>query len=243
MNPDLTSVAIESLDEAGLVADVVWWRLYNDSFPPTEREPPEVILAGLRAGVGLAARARQGRETIALGSATLLTAPPAVFLSYIATDSSRRGTGVGGALFRFMAEEGARRLAVRGLAARGMLWEVERPDAAADPGEQRQRERRLEFFRRGGGLLLARPYLQPALGSGEAMALHLMYRPATGAAELAAAEIEALVRAVYREKYAALNGIPEATLAILLRQTSPPPGANVCGQCGDPQPCQTPLPN
>jgi len=81
-----------------LSADLAWWRIYEDSFPPSEREPAGVILDSVRRGVGLAIRARFQDSTIGLATTHLLRQPPAVFLVYLAIDRAHRDRGLGGAL-------------------------------------------------------------------------------------------------------------------------------------------------
>lgn len=67
-----------------------------------------------------------------------------------------------------------------GLTFEGLLFEVERPELAADESDRRQREQCIAFYQRLG----ARPlkgidYVQPALGEGKRpVRMHLFYHPA-----------------------------------------------------------------
>jgi hypothetical protein len=96
---------------------------------------------------------------------------------------------------------------------------VEIPALAATAEERRRRELRIEFFHRLGGSVLPRPYAQPPLQGGEPVTMHLMYRPSAGPGLPDTATTEALVRAMYFEKYGAANGIPAEVLERLLRGT------------------------
>ena len=51
--------AVECMTAEGLRVDDTWWRIYEDSFPASEREPPEVILESVLRGVGMVFRARR----------------------------------------------------------------------------------------------------------------------------------------------------------------------------------------
>jgi GNAT superfamily N-acetyltransferase len=182
-----------------VAGDQHFWSIYRQSFPESEREPPAVILEAQRSGVGVITRAREDGRTVGLASAHRLRDPAALFLVYLAVADGRRGQRIGAALFEHIA----------GHAGLPLIWEVDPPDSP-DELEQRRRERRIAFFRRAGGELLPRPYQQPPLSPGAPpVPMRLMARPAPP-------DVEALVRAIYFEKYGAQNGIAEATLRALL---------------------------
>lgn len=210
---------IESLTAQELRRDEAWWRIYADSFPANEREPPEVILESLSRGVGMALRARRQGSTSGLASSHLLEDPAAVFLVYLAVAELERGQGTGAALLQDAWQAGADRLRERGLSPLGLVWEV-------DPGEDdtpvaEERRQRLAFFRRHQGQVLERPYLQPPVDGIAAVPMTLMFRPAAGHATPAPQTMDAIVRAIYFEKYGALNGIERSTLEQLLSRSSP----------------------
>lgn len=213
----------ERLGASELEGDGAWWGIYEDSFPASEREPPGVVVGSVRRGDGLALRARCGGQTVGLATAHLLTAPPAVFLIYLAAARGLRGRGVGGALFAHAWRAGAQSLAARGLRAAGMIWEVDSPGAAGGEEESRRRERRIAFFARHGGELLPRPYLQPPVDGVAPVPMSLMFRPAEGLDTPPPPVIDALVRAMYFEKYGAANGIPADVLERLLAAGATPP--------------------
>jgi GNAT superfamily N-acetyltransferase len=210
-----------------LAHDDAWWAIYDESFPASEREPRAVILGSLRRGVGVAARARRGQTVAGLATVHLLRRPAAVFLVYLAVAPALRGRGLGGPLLEDVYRVAADRLARDGSPLAGLIWEVDAPALAATPEERRRRERRLAFFGRLGGAVLPRPYAQPPLQGTDPVTMHLMYRPAAGAGWPDREAADALVRAMYFEKYGAANGIPQEILEGLLRTTGgagPGPG-------------------
>ncbi len=199
-----------------LAQDHLWWEIYRDSFPANQREPAEVILDSLRKQVGLAFRVRVNGATAGLATTHLLREPPAVFLVYLAMDRGRRSAGLGGALLEYAWARSAARLRQRGLEAIGLIWEVDAPHPGGEAAETSLRERRIAFFRRHGGAVLERPYLQPPLDGITPVPMQLMFRPAENTGALDAAAVKALVYAIYFEKYRAINQIPQATLQRLL---------------------------
>ncbi len=192
-----------------LAADQAWWQIYQDSFPPTEREPAEVILDSLRRNVGLALRARLQDATIGLATTHLLLRPPAVFLVYLAIDRAHRDCGLGSALFDHAWRASAARLRDRRLDPLGMIWEVDPPSDPRAP-DAAARARRVAFFQRCGASLLPQPYLQPPVDGIAPVPMQLMYLPSPE-------KIDALIHSIYFEKYAAANHLPEDILHHLLR--------------------------
>jgi len=206
--------AIETVSLDDLCADKDWWRIYDYSFPATEREPPNVIVESLRRGVGIALRARREGVTFGLATIHILNKPPAVFLVYLAVAQGDRSQGTGGELLRSAWESGADYLSRRGSKALGLIWEVDSPELDASDSEARRR--RVAFFQRHGGQMLARRYLQPPVNGTTAIPMSLMFTPAEDEALPTPEVVESLVRAMYFEKYAAINGIDTAVLEDLL---------------------------
>lgn len=209
----------ESAGAAELAQDSEWWNIYEGSFPPEEREPASVILDSVYTGVGLAFRARHGGATVGIATTHLLLRPAAVFLVYLAVENHCRDAGTGGGLFEYLWSKSAAQLSGRGLHALGLIWEVEPPGAGACPSDNYLRRRRISFFEKHGGALIPRPYRQPPVNGPESVPMCLMYRPAAIIMPDSAA-IASLVRAIYFEKYAAVNRIPAETLERLLLQSA-----------------------
>jgi len=80
------------------------------------------------------------------------------------------------------------------------------------------RRGRLRFFEKLGGHLLDVPYVQPPVDGRTLVPMRLMFRTASGLSRINVAEANALTRAIYLEKYHAINQIPLATLEGLLVQ-------------------------
>jgi GNAT superfamily N-acetyltransferase len=189
----------EIADADSVAADESFWTIYDGAFPAEEREPRSVILDAARAGVGVITRAREEGATVALASAHKLQDPAALFLVYLAVAPNLRGQGVGKQLFDFTCGKWSQ-----------IIWEVDLPERAGSEAERARRERRIGFFRRAGGELVARPYRQPPLGPElPPVEMQLMARPLPQ-------ESERLVRAIYFEKYGRQNGIAVETLTALL---------------------------
>ena len=205
---------VECLTAEELRLDDDWWRIYEDSFPSSEREPAEVILESMSRSVGMAFRARRQAATIGLATTHLLKDPAAVFLVYLAVARADRKQGSGGELLQSAWESGAARLSAQGLQPLGLVWEVDPPEPAA--GDAEARDRRIAFFQRNGGQLLEHPYLQPPVNAATVVPMRLMFRPATVNSAPEQETVHALVRAIYFEKYGAINGIDGATLNDLL---------------------------
>jgi len=209
----MTAFDCVSADE--LRVDKDWWQIYEDSFPASEREPQNVILESILRGVGMAFRARRGGITFGLATTHVLKNPPAVFLVYLAVARAERSRGTGGELLKSAWESGAVHLSAQGLQPLGLVWEVDPPEADAVDAEARRR--RVAFFQRHGGQLLDRPYLQPPVNGTTPIPMSLMFRPGEGEGPPTPETVEALTRAIYFEKYGAINGIDKSVLEGLLR--------------------------
>jgi GNAT superfamily N-acetyltransferase len=207
-------IAIESIDAEELSGDETWWQIYKNSFPASQREPPDVILKSLRRGVGMALRACLKGKTSGLATTHLLRDPAAVFIVYLAVARGERSRGIGGELLRSAWQAGAERLRTQGRQPIGLIWEVDRPQL--DGGEGDAALRRIAFFEQHGGELLKGPYLQPPLHGMVAVPMSLMFRPAKGKGTPTPAIVEGMVRAIYLDKYEAINGIDREILERLL---------------------------
>lgn len=220
MSPSESSneIQVECFGAAELADDRNWWAIYATSFPPEEREPAEVILRSVRTGAGLAFRARHGDETVAIATTHLLRRPGAAFLVYLAVESRHRVTGTGGRLLEHAWSTSAARLRERGIAPIGLIWEVDLPGAGSGPADDSLRRRRISFFERHGGVRISRTYRQPPVNGSDSVPMQLMFRPASGSMPDSDA-IADLVRAMYFEKYVAVNGIAAETVETLLLES------------------------
>lgn len=209
-------VTLEAVEPAALREDAGFWRLYASSFPRAEREPMEVILRSIEQGPGFALRALAGGRVVGLATGHVLNEPAATFLVYLAVDPAWRSRHIGRALFDAADRGGAARLVEQDRATRGIAWEIDDPAADLGPGERDIRQGRLRFFKQLGGRLLDTPYIQPPVDGHSVVPMRLMFRPAVGHDLPEGAEIETLIRAIYFEKYHAINGIARSTLERLI---------------------------
>jgi GNAT superfamily N-acetyltransferase len=208
----------ELLLPADLEADPAFWDLYTTAFPPSETEPRAVVLATARPGTGWVARTRSGGRTVAMAALQFLEAEPVGFLVYLAVAPDLKGQGLGGELF-----EGLRAKAEREHPdLLGLVWEVDRLEDAAGEEGRRTRARRLRFFEAHGGRIAPGSYLQPAVDGTRVVPMHLFHRPFREPVPDPATFPLRLARAIYREKYGALNGISPLHLEDLLAGRLPP---------------------
>ena len=199
----------ELLLPGDLAGDAAFWEIYAGAFPPSERDPREVIAA--TAGAGWVARTRSGGRTVAMASLQFLRAVPVGFLVYLAVAPGLKGQGLGGALLEWLRERAA--------GAEGLVWEVDRVEAA-EGDERLKRARRIRFFEAHGARRLAGPYLQPALDGRTVVPMDLLRLDGPEVSPEGFAR--AVTRAIYLEKYGALNGVDTGHLEDLLAGRIPP---------------------
>lgn len=204
------------LDEHLLAGDADWWELYAEAFAPEEREPRAVILNGVRAGAALAVSAEHGGRAAGLAVVHLLRNPAAVFLVYLAVAPELRDQGAGSNLLQYALQAGSDALSSNPPCP--WVCEVTIPGADAPEEQWVYHQRLLRFYGRHGGQVLAHPYVQPPVDGRTIVPMTLVYGPAPGDPHLGQHETEALIRAIYREKYGAVNGIPDAQLDECLRR-------------------------
>jgi GNAT superfamily N-acetyltransferase len=212
-------ITIEAATAAALRDDAGFWQLYATSFATAEREPAEVILRSIEQGPGFTLRALADGHTVGLATGHVLEEPAATFLVYLAVDPTWRSRHLGRALFEAADRCGAARLTERGRVTSGIAWEIDDPAADVSLSERNVRQRRLRFFDRLGGRLLETPYFQPPVDGHTLVPMRLMFRSAAGQHLPTGAAIEKLIRAIYFEKYCAINQIPSSTLERLVART------------------------
>lgn len=205
MTRNVGELTLDRASADALAADTDFWELYESAFPRAEREPPSVIIESVRGGAGLAIRARADGVTVGLATTHLLRDPAATFLVYLAISKQQRNQGLGP---RLVAE------AVRA-APPALVWEVDPPGSARSPEARLLRERRIQFFQRLGGEILLPTYLQPPVNGGGPVPMILMGRNFASTPPT----LEALVRAMYFQKYGSANGIDPALLERLVHAT------------------------
>lgn len=216
-----TACAVESMTVDDLRRDETWWRIYEASFPANERESPEVVLKSVQRGTGMAFRFHCRGTTFGLATTHVLKEPAAVFLVYLAVAPAERKRGAGAALFQYAWQSGSDRLIGLNLQPAGMVWEVDPVPSIGgevDAAEAEVRRRRIAFFQRCGGQLLPQRYLQPPVDGIAAVPMMLMFLPAEGERSPTPETVADLVKAIYFEKYGAINGIDKSILEELINK-------------------------
>ncbi|HEY9856739.1 MAG TPA: GNAT family N-acetyltransferase [Stenomitos sp.] len=211
----------ELIDAATLSQDLDWWALYDASFPSCEREPRTAILDSIGTGRAIALRAVLHGATVGLGVAYLLKGMPFVFVAYLAVSDEARGHRLGARLMDWMFAIGTLRLKRLGLECRGLVLEAEDPHLAVSDEARAERLKRLGFFEKLGARVLPTPYVQPAIDGESEVPLNLLVIDRDPRKPFANLEGPELIRAMYFEKYAPVNGIDPPTLASLMNVSAP----------------------
>jgi GNAT superfamily N-acetyltransferase len=191
--PDAVSVALRPYDESGREAFAA---IYEESFPPTEREDTGELLASVD---GARRRCWLGWvDGVAVGLAVVfrLEGTPVEFLEYFAVERDRRSRGLGASMLARLRPE------LDG--AEGVLFEVERPHDATG-AERELRERRISFYLRNGATIVecAPNYRAPDLADGaKTVPFTLMWLPlAAGAPVPTGSLLRRCVVAVLTQAY------------------------------------------
>jgi ribosomal protein S18 acetylase RimI-like enzyme len=151
--PDLVVRELGSPDDP-LVAS--WLELYRQAFPPQERVPESDHLDLLQAraegrepGAHLIAVCRRGEaKSLAMARYSYDGDTAFGYLMYLGVAPEVRSRGIGGALYGEILRRLQAHAKAAGRVLRGMVIEVEDPQASADAGAQRDAVRRLSFYRR-----------------------------------------------------------------------------------------------
>jgi GNAT superfamily N-acetyltransferase len=177
--------------------------IFEEAFPPWEREPFDDLVGREAAGLVTPVVLADNGQPVALAVTSRLDSVHWSYLEYLAVAADRRGRGVGGQLWRAMSRD----LTVRGQPGRVVL-EVEDPAAVpAGSADFDLRERRIRFYERQGARLLpVRDYDVPRLDDvAGSYSMRLLWAPVAGdAAPPGPAELVRLVPAVYAAGY----GVP-----------------------------------
>ncbi len=201
MNVPILIEAITS--EVALKQDDQWWSIYHSSFPIAEQEPAAAILNCLnkKAGMSLRVRDEESGDTIGIAHGQFLNALPSFMLIYIAIDKPYRGQQIGNKLLRYIEEKINAHYSHQ--THFGVVFEVDRPENFSIAQHQLLAERRISFYQKLGYEVEKIDYHQPPLSLHESVPMYLM----TKTRSLTTENKQALVKAIYFEKYSELNGI------------------------------------
>lgn len=194
--------------------------LFEEAFPPQEREPFSDLAARDRDGGAATVILADGGQPAALAVTSCLTSAGWSYLEYFAVTAGRRGSGVGGELWRAVRRD----LAARGQPGR-LVLEVEDPAGAADGSPERQvRERRIRFYRRQGAQPLpASGYRVPRLDdTGDTDPMLLLWAPTARDAEPPGPSgLSVLLPALYAAGYGLPAGHPLVRAALRASGAAP----------------------
>lgn len=205
----------EERDAAALAGDHGFWELYGDSFARHLREPAGQLVAAVRAGCAVAISATDEDRCCGLGVAHLLRSPAVTLVLYLAVAPELRGQRIGGTLLEQLLVVADARHREAGRSPRGWAAQLELPELAADHAELDRRRRLQTFLRAHKARQLPVAWVRPAVRGGPPASARLFFA-ATDGYTLRRDEVQALVRAIYFEKYAETNGLDRERLEALL---------------------------
>lgn len=203
------------LSQQELQSDISWWRIYENSFPPSEREPQELLYYGLDKNIIKIGCYAENKETIGICVIQPMHSLPFALLNYFAVSNTHRNRSLGSDLFLHLtiaSESFVKEYSQRYL---GLVWEVENPDAESNQTEKILKQRRMQFYKRKGASVFKKIFFQPPIAGHSALPMRLMYYASTPIDP----DLEtAITKAVYFEKYHAVNQIKKEILSELLTQ-------------------------
>ncbi|MGD0449245.1 MAG: GNAT family N-acetyltransferase [Candidatus Dormibacteria bacterium] len=174
--------------------------IYEESFPPSEREDVGGLLDSIASGERLCYLAISADRLVGLAVLLPLRAAPVAFLEYLAVDATLRRQGIGGRMLDHLSAA----LPEAATHPEGILLEVE-PVDTEDAEERRNRVRRIALYERKGATVVecAPRYRAPDLVDDTAtLPYTLMWLPLPGGPrEPRGALLRDAMRAVLTESY------------------------------------------
>jgi GNAT superfamily N-acetyltransferase len=207
-------------DADGLGSDSSFWELYGASFERRLREPARALIEAVRAGNVIVLVAEDEGRTVGFAVVHLLRDPAISLLTYLAVAPELRGQRIATTLLeQVVAVAGARHLAA-GRKPRGWAVQLELPELAPNEAECDRRRRLQIYLRSRGARTLPCSSARPPVQGGTPDAARLVHA-ADGGLPLKRADVQALIHAIYFEKYGAANGVDRRVLEALLGPTPP----------------------
>ncbi|HEX2548719.1 MAG TPA: hypothetical protein VHM20_02755 [Gammaproteobacteria bacterium] len=195
--------------------DTSWWKIYENSFPPSERESQELLYQALEKNIIKIGCYAENNETIGISVIQPMHSLPFALMNYFAISNSHRNRSLGSLLFSQLTIASENFVKEYSQNYLGLFWEVENPDAESNLSEKLLKQRRVQFYKRRGAEVFKKIFFQPPIAGFSALPMRLMYY-ATKPVDLQL-EIE-ITKAVYFEKYHAVNRIQIEILSELLTQ-------------------------
>lgn len=172
---DVAIIAIKAFSDA---AARTFARIYEASFPASERDDTASVLASIADGERLCHVALVGNVLVGLAVILPLRGPDVAYLEYLAVDQSHRNQGIGSAILAQLRQE----LTVGTHRTQGVIFEVE-PPHSAEGAERDLRARRIAMYERNGAVVVtcAPAYRAPNLAEKGTLPFTLMWLPVTSA--------------------------------------------------------------
>jgi hypothetical protein len=208
---------LKRMTEVELRNNDKWWSFYNNCFPSEEREPAEVIYRSIGAG-GLVYQLTDGSQTTGIATVQILNSCATAMLVYFAVDPMIRGMGNGSYFLQLLYDDVEQHFKSLNLEFKGLIWEVEKPELAENSEDEDLRIKRINFFKKNGGVIISEQYIQPPVDGISLVPMILMFRCSRKNQTLLSSETDQYIKSVYFEKYGRINGIDDEALSALLKK-------------------------
>ncbi len=172
-------------------------RIAEESFPPEERDPCQVLIRSIQKGRSILYTASEKNKIIGFTTLTPLRETGMYLMEYLAVDRNSRDMGIGGKILQFIKKD------LSGTKNAGLILEVERPDEVTGD-EKAIRQRRIGFYLRNGAKMVrdGDVYRMPNLCGKGSLPMHLMWLPIEEGRKLPAAlNLLQLFTLIFTETY------------------------------------------
>lgn len=168
------------------------FQIYLDSFPPSERQPEDIIQERLANQIYQWFVAKVDEKVVAIALLYDLKGTDFILLDYLGTDKKYQGRGIGTELMNHIIK-----LAIA--SQKTLVIEVEHPDSDENAEEKR---RRVKFYQRIGAKILNNVrYLLPPLSGELPTEMLLMVVPEYPGGKLSGSLVKQLIQQLYLEVY------------------------------------------
>ena len=172
-------------------------RIAEESFPPEERDPCQVLIRSIQKGKSILYTASEKNKIIGFTTLTPLKETGIYLMEYLAVDKNSRNLGIGGKILQFIKKD------FSGTKETGLILEVE-PPGEVTGSEREIRQRRIGFYLRNGAQMVRNggAYRMPNLCGEGSLPMHLMWMPIEEGRRLPAAlNLLQLFTLIFTETY------------------------------------------
>jgi GNAT superfamily N-acetyltransferase len=147
-------------------------RIAEESFPPEERDPCQVLIRSIQKGKSILYTASEKNKIIGFTTLTPLKETGIYLMEYLAVDKNSRNLGIGGKILKFIKKD------LSAPTDTGLILEVE-PPGEVTGAEREIRLRRIRFYLRNGARMVldGGAYRMPNLCGEGSLPMHLMWLP------------------------------------------------------------------